>query len=98
MDFTVLIVDDEEEMCLSLSELLLANDLHARYATNPIEVPSIIKSKPIDLIIMDIKMPSLCGLDLLQMIKEFNASIPIIMITGYPSVENAVLAMKYGAS
>jgi len=72
MDFTVLIVDDEEEMCLSLSILLSKHQIHAVYTTNPQEVHALVRMKPIDLIIMDIKMPQLGGLDLLRTIKEFN--------------------------
>ncbi len=97
MDFTVLIVDDEEEMCRSLSILFSKYNLHSIYTTNPLKVPDLIQANSIDLIIMDIKMPQQDGLGLLRSIKEFNSAIPIIMITGHPSVFNAVSAMKYGA-
>jgi DNA-binding NtrC family response regulator len=49
------------------------------------------------LIIMDVRMPKISGIDLLKSIKERNDRIPIIMISGYTSVESVVLAMKYGA-
>jgi len=98
MKYNILLVDDELEMCLSLSELLTSEGYSVIYKTDPSETMSILKNEKIDLIIMDIKMPNIMGLDLLKSIKMAKINIPIIMITGYPSVQNAVKAMKYGAS
>ena len=97
MGFTILIIDDEEEMCISLSEILSSEGYRAIYTTNPLNGPEILNKHPVCLIIMDIRMPQLGGIDLLKRIKESNHYIPVIMITGYPSIENAVRAMKYGA-
>lgn len=98
MDYTVLIVDDERKMCLTLAELLRGYGLNSDFTTDPLEVIRILNENRIDMIILDIKMPKINGIDLLQIIREKNAYIPIIMITGYPSVDDAVLAMKFGAS
>ena len=97
MKNNILIVDDEEEMCLSLSELLSSEGYHTSYAVDPRQVQNILHSDHIDLIIMDVKMPYMSGLDLLKVVKSDGNPIPIIMITGYPSIKNAVLAMRYGA-
>ncbi|MBN1799373.1 MAG: sigma-54-dependent Fis family transcriptional regulator [Spirochaetales bacterium] len=97
-NYKILIVDDKREMCISLSELLANENYTPCFTTNPLETLDIIKQEKIDLVIMDIKMPEIVGLDLLKMIKEQVPHIPIIMITGYPSLENAVRAMKYGAT
>lgn len=97
MPYTILLVDDELEMCLSLAELLRDEGYTALYTTNPREVPSLVQQKQIDLILMDVKMPEIGGIDLLKTVKKSDASIAVIMITGYPTVENAVRAMKYGA-
>ena len=97
MPYTILLVDDELEMCLSLAELLSDEGYVTLYTTNPLEVPSLVQQKPIDLILMDVKMPEIGGVDLLKTVKKSDASIAVIMITGYPTVENAVRAMKYGA-
>jgi len=97
-NYKILIVDDEREMCISLCELLANEDYASRFTTNPLQALTIIKEEKIDLVIMDIKMPEIVGLDLLKIIKEQIPHIPIIMITGYPSVDNAVRAMKYGAT
>ncbi|RPI79471.1 MAG: sigma-54-dependent Fis family transcriptional regulator [Desulfobacteraceae bacterium] len=97
MSFQILIVDDEKEMCLSLAEILSANGFQALYTVDPLEVLSTLNTHKIDLIIMDMKMPKLKGIDLLKNVKAADPLIPIIMITGYPSIENAVNSMKYGA-
>ncbi len=97
MEYRILIVDDEEEMCISLSMFLSSKGYRTLYATDSLKVQDLLLSTHVDLIIMDIKMPRLGGIDLLKNIKERDRSIPIIMITGFPSIENAVLAMKYGA-
>jgi DNA-binding NtrC family response regulator len=97
MGFQILIVDDEKEMCLSLAEILTSNGFQAMYTVDPLEVFSILNTHKVDLIIMDMKMPKLKGIDLLKNVKAADPLIPIIMITGYPSIENAVNSMKYGA-
>jgi DNA-binding NtrC family response regulator len=98
MDYTILIVDDEEEWCRSLSTLLAKHDLNSIYTISPFEAVDIVLKENIDLIILDIKMPQMGGLDLLRKLKEINASIPIIMVTGHGSIYDAVIAMKYGAA
>ena len=97
MPFTILIVDDEREMCLSLSEILRSQGFEAIIATDPQTVPALLRKKRADLAIMDIRMPQLPGIDLLKALKHEQPSLPVIMITGFPSVENAVLSMRYGA-
>jgi DNA-binding NtrC family response regulator len=97
MPFTILIVDDEREMCLSLSEILRSQGFEAIIATDPQTVPALLRKKRADLAIMDIRMPQLPGIDLLKLLKHEQPSLPVIMITGFPSVENAVLSMRYGA-
>ncbi len=97
MPFHLLIVDDEIEFASSLSKLLESNGFPNKYVTDPQEVETIIHAQPVDLLLMDIRMPRLGGMDLLKRVREIQPSIPVIMMTGYPSIENAVLAMKYGA-
>jgi DNA-binding NtrC family response regulator len=95
--FTVLIVDDEREACLSLSEILSTHGIQSVTATDPRTVPDLLASRPVDLAIMDMRMPGLSGIDLLKVLKERDRSLPVIVVTGYPSVENAVECMRYGA-
>ncbi len=97
MQSTIFIIDDEEEMCISLSEIISSKGYKVIYTTDPLKVNRILINTKIDLILLDIRMPKLGGINLLKIIKKKNPFIPIIMITGYPSIDNAVHAMKYGA-
>ena len=97
MAFTILIVDDEREMCLSLSEIFSSYGFDAVTTTDPRAVPALIEAHRIGLLVMDIRMPQQSGIDLLKLIKSRDRSMPVIMITGYPSIENAVECMRYGA-
>ncbi len=97
MPFTILIVDDEREMCLSLSEIFSSFGFRSAFTTDPLAVAALIQGERADLIVMDIRMPQIAGIDLLKQIKARDSSLPVIMITGYPSIENAVESMRYGA-
>ncbi len=97
MGFRVLLVDDEKEMCISLAKILNAAGLKTEYTTHPLAVKQILGEKHFDLVVMDIRMPEISGLDLLQQFRDANDSTPVIMISAYASVENVVAAMKIGA-
>jgi two-component system, NtrC family, response regulator AtoC len=95
---TILIVEDEPKM-LRLLELNLADD---GYATRPASTAEnglkILASERIDLVLSDVKLPGMNGLEFLQAVKRANAAIPVVMMTAYGTVETAVEAMKDGAS
>jgi len=97
MDYTILLIDDEVEMCVSLAAVLKSNGYTSLFTTNPLDAQGLVTTRRIDLVIMDIKMPEMSGMDLLKVLKEHNPALNVIMITGYPTVDNAVRAMKYGA-
>jgi len=97
MPFTALIVDDELEVCLSLGEILRSKGYGALHVDDPQQVLPLLGRERIDLVIMDVRMPAIGGIDLLKLVRERFATLPIIMISGYASIENAVRAMKYGA-
>ena len=97
MRFTILIVDDEREVCLSLAEVLQSKGYQTLHEDNPLKVLALLGRESIDLILMDVRMPVLGGIDLLKIIRKTHPLLPVIMISGYASVESAVRAMKYGA-
>ena len=97
MPYTILIVDDELEMCLSSAELLQSEGYRTFYTTDPAETLRIMEQQQIDLLLMDLRMPHIGGIDLLKATKKHKHSIATIMMTGYPTVEDAVAAMRYGA-
>lgn len=95
---TILIVEDEPKM-LRLLELSLAEENFATRSASDAETGlKILAQEPIDLVITDLKLPGMNGLEFLQAIKRTNASIPTVVMTAYGTVETAVEAMKAGAS
>lgn len=97
MPFSILIVDDELEVCLSLREILESRGYGVCHETSATCVSARIEDEPVDLAIVDVRMPALGGIDLLKLLRERHPGVPVIMMSGHPSVENAVRSMKYGA-
>lgn len=93
----VLIVDDEMIMRDSLSAWLEDEGFETITTEWALDALKIIKNRPIDVAIVDIKMPVMDGIMLLKKIKEINSELPIIMITAHATVESAIEAMKEGA-
>ena len=94
----ILIVDDEEGIRESL-KLILGEKYELLLATSSKECLSYIKNEnDINLVLLDIKMPKVDGLEILKQLKEINPDIKVIMVTGYKSVETATEAIKAGAS
>lgn len=94
---TVLIVDDEPNYLIILSELLRDEGYEAYAAGNSEEALEIVKQSDLDLIITDMRMPVMDGLGLLQNVKATNPDLPVIMITAFGEVDKAVAAMQAGA-
>jgi DNA-binding NtrC family response regulator len=90
----ILIGDDEIHMCKSLCEILESESLDAIYSTRSSQALRLVAENDVDLIFLDIKMPEMNGIDLVKCIRAKDPGIPIIMITGYPSVNNIVQSMK----
>jgi len=95
--FTILIVDNELEVCLSLGEILRSRGFGTHTLDDPQQVLPLLQHEHVDLVLMDVRMPNIGGIDLLKAMHERFTHLPVIMISGYASVENAVRAMRYGA-
>jgi DNA-binding NtrC family response regulator len=93
----ILIVDDEKRMCHLLSIMLEREGFKTDTAVNGKQALEMIREKPYDLVISDIKMPELGGRELLGKIKKENLLCPVIFITAFATVESSVDAMKAGA-
>lgn len=92
-----MIVDDEERMRLSLGELFDSRGYRVTLVSDAQEALACISACIPDAALIDLCMPGLGGLELLQRLRSLAPWLPVIVMTGYPSVEAAVLAMKYGA-
>jgi len=93
-----LIVDDDAELRANLSEILRGADYYTDEAASGKEAIEKITSKDFDIVLLDIMMPKMSGIDVLKEIKKIKPKIRVIMITAFATVENAVDAIKKGAS
>jgi DNA-binding NtrC family response regulator len=94
----ILIVDDEMDM-LELLELIITDRTDYEVVTTnaPLEVPELLKKDSFDLLITDLRMPDVDGIELIEMVKQIDDQIPFIIITAYGTIESAVEAMRKGA-
>jgi len=94
---TVLVVDDEEIMREILEALLTREDYDVRLATTAQEGLDLARSMPFDAAIVDVMLPGMDGITALDEFKKIDDDLPVLMITAFASVENAIAAMKRGA-
>ena len=93
----ILIIDDERAIRNVLKDILTNEGYATDEATDGEDGLKKFKSENYDLVLCDIKMPKIDGIEFLQKAKEFNADVPIIMISGHGNIETAVDAVKKGA-
>ena len=93
----ILIVDDDTAHLHMLRTLLKSFGHEVESATDGEDAITMVKEKPFDLILMDVRMAHIGGIEALRQIKECNPAIPVIIMTAYSSVDTAVEAMKLGA-
>jgi len=93
----VLVADDELKICQLLEQILTAKGCTVRLAHDGLEALAQFQQRPAEMVITDIKMPRLSGLELIRELKHADPLLNIVVITAYPSVSGAVEAMQYGA-
>ncbi len=97
MSASILVVDDEEAIRTSLRSILEDEGYDVSIAANGLEALKIYGTDPPDLMILDIWMPEMDGLETLRRVKEFVPMTQVMMISGHGSIETAVKAIKLGA-
>lgn len=93
----ILVVDDDEVECRVLKSLLVGAGHHVESCLRGQEAIAKLKEAPFDLVITDLRMPDVDGLDILRKAKELDPFCEVIIITAYASVESAVEVMRLGA-
>jgi DNA-binding NtrC family response regulator len=94
---TLLIVDDEAVLARTLVKLFTRLGFEAHHAAAIGEAERIVASTPVDVVLLDLRLPDGSGLDLLNTLLTADADLPVIMMTAYGSVADAVRAMQRGA-
>jgi len=93
----VLIVDDEKNIRLTLSQTLESLELESDTAANGEEALALLEQRKFGLILLDLKMPGMDGMEVLRRVREVHPNIRVIIITAYGTIESAVEAMRLGA-
>lgn len=93
----ILVVDDENDVRDTITEMLKMSGHHCVGVGGVAEAMERLAKEDFDLIISDMHMPGESGLDLIERVRNLDDSIPVILVTGYPSLNTAISAMKRGA-
>jgi len=93
----ILIVDDEDDLRELLSHVLSTQGYEIQSAANGEEAISTLQEEKFDMALLDIQMPKINGIQVLQFINEHTPSTRVIMLTGYADLKNAMEAKEFGA-
>jgi DNA-binding NtrC family response regulator len=95
---SLLIVDDDINLCTVLKEELTEVGYDAEYVNSGEEVLSYLSNNPVDLILLDLKMPGKDGFDVLRDLQDNRLNIKVIVLTAYADVKSAIESARMGAS
>ena len=98
MSATVLIVDDENTTRELCRDIVAESGLRTRVASTCEQALEILEQYPIDIVITDLKVPEIGGLELLKRVRETHTELPVIVLTQYGAIESAVEATRMGAA
>jgi EAL domain-containing protein (putative c-di-GMP-specific phosphodiesterase class I)/ActR/RegA family two-component response regulator len=93
----LLLVDDDASVLQAYDRAMRREGAQVEVAHTGLEAIERIKASPFDVLVSDIAMPSMSGLELLKAVRAHDMDLPVILMTGAPSVESAVRAVEYGA-
>ena len=94
----VLVVDDETGLCDFISHYLKTQGFEVEVVFRAKQALEMLEQSAFDVVLADIMMPSMDGLELLRRVKEGNQEIVVVMMTAYASLDKAMKAIAYGAS
>jgi DNA-binding NtrC family response regulator len=96
-DDRILILDDETDMLENCGRVLASASHHCVTSTDPLAALRIVESEQVDLLLTDLRMPKVDGMEMLRRVRQVDPRIPVIMLTGHATIESAVAAVKAGA-
>lgn len=94
----ILVIDDEAGMCSLINTVLSEEGYRVTATQRPQDGVALLQKDTFDLVITDLRMPKMNGMEILQAVKSVSPAMPVILITAYSTVDSAVQAMKLGAS
>jgi EAL domain-containing protein (putative c-di-GMP-specific phosphodiesterase class I) len=93
----VLIVDDEANITAVYARQLRKDGMTVEVATDSVAAVELVRSHAFDVVVSDVTMPGMSGLELLRTVREHDLDLPVVLMTGGPDVKDAIKAMEYGA-
>ncbi len=96
--FTALLVDDEEELVTTLVERLEYRGIEAEYALDGYQALSKMREKEFQVVVLDLKLPGMDGLEVLRKINQGYPAVPVLLITGHGSPEDKMFLKPEGAA
>jgi len=93
----ILVVDDEDALRRVLVRKLRAEGYSIVEAQNGADAAALLETQPIDVVVSDIAMPNLGGVELLQLVRQQKPDVPVLLMTGAPQLDSAVQAVEHGA-
>ena len=94
MNLTLLIVEDDDVLLKTLSEVFSRKRFHVLSAESGSEALELAKSNRIDLALLDLKLPDMNGLTVMEGLRELDETVTVIVMTAYPDVKTAISAKK----
>ncbi|MBI4797231.1 MAG: response regulator [Desulfarculus sp.] len=96
-EIKVLLVDDEPDFMEPLTNRLTLRKLKVHNATNGADALKLLDQEPMDVVVLDVKMPGMSGLDVIRHIKKAHPLVEVIMLTGHANLEVSIEGMELGA-
>ncbi len=96
MKINVLIVDDEREFAETLAERLMIREINVRFVNSGLEALKHIEQNSIDVVLLDVLMPELDGIETFAEIQKLDPTIQVVMLTGHAKIETAINGIKDG--
>ncbi len=93
----ILVIDDDEDICLYLKDFLTGEGYRVTTVTKPLDALPEVREGRHQIVLLDVRMPDIDGVELLREIRAVDSDICVIVMTAYPSVESAVDTMKADA-
>lgn len=93
----VLVVDDDPQVCKTVGIILKEHDYHVQSYSQPRQAVQAVRKNPFDIALVDIKMPDMSGLEVVEKIKAEDPRIAVIVMTAYPDIQTAAETMRLGS-
>lgn len=93
----VLVVDDDKEICDYMETFLSKDGIEVKTVSDPEAAPDEVKNGGYHMVVLDLMMPQMDGVEVLQRIRKVDSDVAVVIFTGYPSLDTAVQSMKLDA-